>query len=163
MNRSLPLIPLLVFSLCLDAQFGTTAVPQPTGSIIFQYDDAGNQVFRGYHCANCNVGGSKPAPETNEGAGTANVIEDEFSGEIHIYPVPVRDVLTVAWTEKVDHLIAEVSLYEQNTVHWKFQQKNLPVTNREVGIDMSGYYMGVYVVTFRLRDGRTISRNITKL
>ncbi|WP_234110716.1 hypothetical protein [Chryseobacterium sp. R2A-55] len=161
MKRPLLLFPLMIFSLCLDAQFGTTAVPQPTGSIIFQYDDAGNQVFRGYFCPTC-VG--RPAPETNEGPATAATgTEDELSGEIHIYPVPVRDVLTVAWTEKVDDLVAEVSLYEQNTVHWKFRQKNLPNLNREIRIDMHGYYMGVYVLTFRLRDGRTISRNITRL
>ena len=92
----------------------------------------------------------------------SSVEDDTFWREIKIYPVPVKDILTIVWSDKVDRLIDEVSLYEQNTVHWKFQQKNIPNLNRQVQIDMTDYYMGVYILSFQLKDGKIISKNITK-
>ncbi|UOE39863.1 hypothetical protein MTP09_07975 [Chryseobacterium suipulveris] len=159
---------LLTLGLCcglLGAQIKPTGIPQPTGGNVFRYDDAGNQVFRGYVCSNCpmgNKGGETEPSAQPEATASSNPDEDLWS-EIQVYPVPVRDILTIAWTDLADQLIDEVGMYEQNTVHWKFQQKNLPNLNRQVQVDMTHYYMGVYVLTFQLKDGRTISRNIIKL
>lgn len=155
---------LLVFgiSMLFHAQIMPTAVPQPIGSYVFLYDDSGNQIFRGYVCNNCPAPLSKEETSSSEGRTSGEDSTESFWKEVSIYPVPVKDLLTITWKDKVDDLIEEVSLYEQNTVHWKFQQKNFPSIDKQIQIDMSHYYMGVYVLTFQLRDGRVVSKNITK-
>lgn len=159
------------FILCLsllsfigNAQDIDMRVPIAGGAHIFQYDEAGNQIFRGYVCIKCPATDKieEPIKSIKSTVLQNDSSEDKFWNEVQIYPVPVKNVLTIVWSDKVDSLIDEVSLYEQNTVHWKFQQKNMPNLNRQVQIDMTRYYMGVYILTFQLRDGKIISKNITK-
>ncbi|MGH1519544.1 hypothetical protein [Chryseobacterium sp. JK1] len=138
--------------------------------VYFKYDEAGNQIYRG-----TNVAGKKSeemAPKESrlqEQAKTAVVIqntsvmdEKAFWKQIRLYPVPVNDYLTIDWTEEVDGLIESVSLYQHSTVHWKFQQQNIPALNRQVKINMTGYDWGVYILRFTLKDGRVFGRNVTK-
>lgn len=132
------------------------------GSYVFQYDDAGNQIFRGYFCPSCPIQGKKEIQEEADNDIMNGKNSEEFWGEIRIYPVPVRNVLTIDWSDKADALIAHVSIYEQNTVHWRFQQLNIPNLNNQIKIDMTNYYMGVYILTFTLKDGRVLSKNVTK-
>ena len=138
------------------------AIPADPGlqAIVFKYDDAGNQIYRGYAVS------GKQAQEPEDPMMNIELVpiqnDQEFWDQLQIYPVPVKNILTIVWSDKVDNLINEVSIYEQNSAHWKFQQKNLPNLNKQVQIDMTLYYMGVYVLTFQLKDGRTVSKNITK-
>jgi hypothetical protein len=135
-----------------------------TSEIYFKYDEAGNQRYRGP-----DING-KQAPENSgkkeDKVASVSKIQDmtesEFFKEIRLYPVPVNDYLTIDWTDKVDGLIESVSLYQHSTVHWKFQQQNLPSLNKKLNINMTGYDWGVYVVRFVLKDGRIMSKNITK-
>lgn len=46
--------------------------------------------------------------------------------------------------------------------NWNFQQKNTINLNRQVQINMTGYYLGVYVLSFTLKDGRVYTKNIIK-
>lgn len=134
--------------------------------VYFKYDEAGNQRYRGTNSA------AKTAPEelkkTEELKTVASIqqepVMDEkaFFKQIRLYPVPVNDYLTIDWTEEVDGLIESVSLYQHSTVHWKFQQQNIPGLNRKLKINMTGYEWGVYVIRFTLKDGRIFSKNITK-
>lgn len=134
--------------------------------VYFKYDEAGNQRYRGTNAA------AKKAPEVaKQEVKTAETLiakqelqmdEKTFLKNIRLYPVPVNDFLTIDWTEEVDSLIESVSLYQHSTTHWKFQQQNIPGLNRQVKINMSGYYWGVYVLRFTLKDGRVFSRNVTK-
>lgn len=134
--------------------------------VYFKYDEAGNQRYRGTNSA------AKTAPEelkkTEELKTVASIqqepVMDEkaFFKQIRLYPVPVNDYLTIDWTEEVDGLIESVSLYQHSTVHWKFQQQNIPGLNRKLKINMTGYDWGVYVIRFTLKDGRIFSKNITK-
>lgn len=132
--------------------------------VYFKYDEAGNQRYRGTDAAGKQAEGmvskeSKVAAVTRQ----APVIDEKtFLKQIRLYPVPVNDYLTIDWTEEVDGLIESVSLYQHSTVHWKFQQQNIPDLNRQVKINMTGYDWGVYVVRFTLKDGRIFSKNITK-
>lgn len=128
--------------------------------VYFKYDEAGNQRYRG---PDVN------AKQTSEAlaktvADPKNLLMDEktFLKQIRIYPVPVNDYLTIDWTEEADDLIQSVSLYQHSTVHWKFQQQNIPSLNRQLKINMTGYEWGVYILRFTLIDGRIISKNITK-
>lgn len=133
-------------------------------TLYFKYDDAGNQKYRGP-----DINATVKASPTEDNIIAPSIAsqpyseEDKFWSGIRVYPVPVRDVLTIAWSDDADKLIDNVSLYEHATVHWRFQQKNFPELNKQVQINMTGYYMGVYVLTFQLKDGRTVSKNITKL
>lgn len=125
--------------------------------LIFSYDEAGNQVLR-----------RPPLPKITEvhslERGKAAVAEpDPFWLQVHLYPVPVKSTLTIAWNQEVDELIESVTLYQHSSLVNLFQKKNMPALNRELHIDMSRFYMGVYILTFTLKDGRTLSKNITKL
>lgn len=137
--------------------------------VYFKYDEAGNQRYRGTNSA----GKTAPQPAKTE-AKTVSSIQSQpeslsqfidekaFWKQIRLYPVPVNDVLTIDWTEEVDGLIESVSLYQHSTVHWKFQQQNMPDLNKQIKINMTGYDWGVYILRFTLKDGRIFSRNITK-
>ncbi|HCA08438.1 hypothetical protein [Chryseobacterium sp.] len=133
--------------------------------VYFKYDEAGNQRYRGPNAA------GKAAPA--ETAKKENIIpaplqqsvvmdEKTFWKQIRLYPVPVNDVLTIDWTEEADNLIESVSLYQHSTVHWKFQQQNIPGLNRQLKINMTGYDWGIYILRFTLKDGRVFGRNVTK-
>ncbi len=148
--------------------FGQDITPYSTDpvtqSVVFSYDDAGNQIYRGPTIL------IAPRQTLEEGGDQNLITESEspvitnegFWNEVEIYPVPVKDILTIRWTDKANNMISEVSLYEQNTVHWKFQQQNLPNLNQQIRIDMTDYYMGVYILTFQLKDGSIMTKNITK-
>ncbi|QBJ86654.1 hypothetical protein DDI74_10435 [Chryseobacterium gleum] len=138
--------------------------------IYFKYDEAGNQRYRGTDIAGKKIE-ETPLKETalQEQARTASIVQEipamdekTFWKQIRLYPVPVNDYLTIDWTEEVDGLIESVSLYQHSTVHWKFQQQNIPELNRQVKINMTGYDWGVYILRFTLKDGRVFGRNITK-
>ncbi|MGK6343253.1 hypothetical protein ACMGDK_13510 [Chryseobacterium sp. DT-3] len=133
--------------------------------VYFKYDEAGNQRYRGTNSAGKTT--QEPAKTESKTVGVTQVqsqMMDEatFWKQIRLYPVPVNDVLTIDWTEEVDGLIESVSLYQHSTVHWKFQQQNIPNLNKQLKINMTGYEWGVYVVRFTLKDGRVFSKNITK-
>ncbi len=128
--------------------------------IYFKYDEAGNQRYRGN-----NINGKQSENTTQQQVNKApekDGQEEEFWREVSVYPVPVKDVLTVQWSGKADELIDTVSMYQHSIVGWNFQQKNIPSLNRQVQIDMSGYYLGVYVLSFTLRDGKVYTKNILK-
>lgn len=138
--------------------------------VYFKYDEAGNQRYRGTNSA----GKAVPESAKTEAKTTSSILaqsesqtaaimdEATFWKQIRLYPVPVNDVLTIDWTEEADSLIESVSLYQHSTVHWKFQQQNMPELNKQLKINMTGYDWGVYVLRFILKDGRIFSRNITK-
>ncbi|MDQ1097101.1 MULTISPECIES: hypothetical protein [Chryseobacterium] len=137
--------------------------------VYFKYDEAGNQRYRGTNAAakkaqDVQLAERSKTQKTTIAAVKQDPVIDEksFWKQIRLYPVPVNDVLTIDWTEEVDGLIESVSLYQHSTVHWKFQQQNLPDLNRKLKINMTGYDWGIYVLHFTLKDGRVFSRNITK-
>lgn len=132
--------------------------------VYFKYDEAGSQRYRGpdTHAKQSPETLSSSASKTSGIAQSLTMDEETFWKQIRLYPVPVNDVLTIDWSEETDKLIEAVSLYQHSTVHWKFQQQNIPGLNRELKINMTGYDWGVYVLRFTLKDGRIFSKNITK-
>lgn len=133
--------------------------------VYFKYDEAGNQIYRGPNSAGKNAPdeSAKKVTETLSSPKQVSAINEEtFWKQIRLYPVPVNDVLTIDWTEEADNLIESVSLYQHSTVHWKFQQQNIPGLNRQLKINMTGYDWGIFILRFTLKDGRVFGRNITK-
>jgi len=132
--------------------------------VYFKYDEAGNQRYRGPDVNGKQVQETFAKTEAKAASVTSSTVIDEktFWKQIRLYPVPVNDYLTIDWTDQVDGLIESVSLYQHSTVHWKFQQQNIPSLNKHLKINMTGYEWGVYVLHFTLKDGRVFSKNITK-
>ena len=129
-------------------------------TVYFKYDEAGNQRYRGLGSAAKQT--AETLSKTESLAQPLVMDEKAFWKQIRLYPVPVNDILTIDWTEEIDGLIESVSLYQHSTVHWKFQQQNLPELNKEIKINMSSYDWGIYILRFTLKDGRIFTRNITK-
>lgn len=127
--------------------------------VYFKYDEAGNQKYRGPEDL---AGKASKQLKTASLTQTPVLDEKNFWKQVRLYPVPVNDVLTIDWTEETDKLIEYASLYQHSTVHWKFQQQNIPGLNRQLKINMTGYDWGVYILRFTLKDGRIFSKNITK-
>lgn len=135
--------------------------------VYFKYDEAGNQQYRGISIAEKTAREpskteSKTITVVQTQPESQMIDETSFWKQIRLYPVPVNDVLTIDWAKQVDGLIESVSLYQHSTVHWKFQQQNLPSLNKQLKINMTNYDWGIYVVRFTLKDGRIFSKNITK-
>lgn len=127
--------------------------------VYFKYDEAGNQRYRGDDAT-----ASAAQQEVLREAATAQIPEDgKFWSQVQVYPVPVRDQLTISWKEEVNELIDNVTLYQHAISGNVFQKKYLPNINRNVQINMGGMYMGVYILSFQLKDGRVMTRNILKL
>lgn len=146
---------LSAFSLVL----GFLGFSQTTTEVYFKYDEAGNQRYRG-----TNISARQAAPDKTKAVSSQKEDEKDkkFWEGVKIYPVPVKDILTLEWTDENNALIENVSLYEHNRVDFVFQQKNIPNINKQVQVDMSKMYMGVYVLSFQLKDGKVISRNIIR-
>lgn len=127
--------------------------------IYFKYDEAGNQRYRGTNISARQTQDTQQEPVVITPTKTE---EEKFWAELNLYPVPVKDVLTIQWTDTVNELIDTVSLYQHSVTSWNFQQKNSVTLNRQVQINMTGYYLGVYILSFTLKDGRVYTKNIIK-
>ena len=127
--------------------------------IYFKYDEAGNQRYRGTNISARQTQDTQQEPVVITPTKTE---EEKFWAELNLYPVPVKDVLNIQWTDTVNELIDTVSLYQHSVTSWNFQQKNAVALNRQVQINMTGYYLGVYILSFTLKDGRVYTKNIIK-
>jgi len=127
-------------------------------TLIFDYDAAGNQIYRGP-----NTTSSKTSEETAFSLQEEILSEeDKFWLNMRIYPVPVKDILTIDWNEDNDSLIKHITLYQHSTLANVYQKQKMPNDNRHLEINMSGFYPGVYILSFELYDGNVISKNIVK-
>ncbi|ROI03280.1 MULTISPECIES: hypothetical protein [unclassified Chryseobacterium] len=165
----IPLLQILAVTMSPMA-FGQI-IPQPQAKAYFSHDEAGNQIYRGdlplmfsrVAPKDDDTPEIRPKPASLQESQNNTISESQFWSNVNVYPVPVKDVLTITWNEKVDNLIADIGLYEQSTIHWVFQNAKISSLDRKVQIDMSKQYMGVYILTFTLKDGRRLSKNITKI
>ena len=68
----------VVLGFSLKAQEVNVSAPDQQGAYVFKYDDAGNQIHRGYVCNNCPVQGKQETPP--EEGSSSNEVEndDEF-------------------------------------------------------------------------------------
>jgi len=158
----------LFISMSVFSQSVPAPVEQPEANIpgdpqlqamVFSYDEAGNQIYRGSTISSSG----KTTPEEDPTVQSQSLsTDDSFWLGIQVYPVPVKDVLTISWNKENNDLIENVSLYQHTTLSFLFEQKNYANLNNQVQVDMSSYYMGVYVLRFQLKDGRVMTRNITK-
>lgn len=155
-NQNIQYMKSKLFYFCL-LFIGCSAFAQTT--VYFKYDEAGNQRYRGDVVTAQTI----QSQSLRQAATSEPTNEEKFWSMIQIYPVPVKDHLTISWSVEANEMIDHVTLYQHSTLANVFSKKNLPNLNRTVNINMSGMYMGVYILSFQLKDGRTMSKNITKL
>lgn len=64
--------------------------------IYFKYDEAGNQRYRG---TNINARQAQDKQQEPVAITTSKTDEEKFWAELNLYPIPVKEVLTIQWTE----------------------------------------------------------------
>ena len=123
--------------------------------VIFNYDEAGNQIYRG------TASGTGRMASSAEIA-TSPTLADQIANKIQTVPVPVKTVLNVIWEQDIKDYIIKIDLLAYNsfqimeTVDVKSKMGNSYVFN------MSNYPYGVYYLRFYLSDGSIFNRTITK-
>lgn len=126
-------------------------------TVIFKYDEAGNQIFRGL-CDGCKETSEKSsvAEETK-----AQTIAQQVANNIKVAPVPVKTNLTILWDVKVKDYIKRIELVPYNDVRILsfFDMKN---TSTSCVFNMESYHYGVYYLKFYLSDGSIYTKTITK-
>lgn len=160
MKKILPL-PFLFFSALIYSQLTTINIalpPQPDPSIvIFTYDIAGNQVYRGpdgITCINCK----------NEEDNETSVISlsDQVANKIKAAPVPVKTDLTVIWDLSIKDYITKIELLPYNAFNIMETVNVTSLTDNSYMFKMSNYAYGVYYIKFHLTDGSIYTRTVTK-
>ncbi len=85
---------------------------------------------------------------------------EEIASKIEVYPVPVQDFLNIRWAQEVDDLVDRIVLSDM------LGRVSLPITKPansfQTRINISSYSDGVYIVSFFLKDGRRLNKNILK-
>lgn len=121
------------------------------GKLVFNYDNAGNQVLRTF-CINCV---SKNSNDTKE-----SIPEDVQSlDDISYFPNPVLQELNLSWELKEEKRVAEIQLFSLSGA----QLKNLSVgNNNQVVIAFDSYPSGVYMVYIVYNTGEQKTIKIIK-
>lgn len=123
--------------------------------VIFNYDDSGNQIYRGTSSSTGRIASSTESASTP-------TLADQIANKIQTAPVPVKTVLNVIWEQDIKDYILKIDLLAYNsfqimeTVNVKSKMGNSYV------FDMSKYPYGVYYLKFYLSDGNIYTRTITK-
>lgn len=123
-----------------------TATPV-TSVLDFSYDSSGNQIKRSFRSLLVIV--PKTAPQ------------DNFLEHIQLFPVPVKNELTIKWDNKISGQIFSIGIYDHNQLK-HFYKDNLNNDESQVHVNMSTYYSGLYIIQFTLSDGRIYSKTIIK-
>lgn len=156
---------ILFFYLCFFSSFfysqkeQQVAIAQPPQSdptiVIFGYDEAGNQVFRGSTgpvCASCRG---------TESESTAS-LADQIENKIQAAPVPVKTDLTVIWDLSIKDYITKIELLPYNAFNIMETLNINSLTDNSYVFRMSRYSYGVYYLKFYLSDGSIYTRTVTK-
>lgn len=129
--------------------------------IIFEYDEAGNQVFRGFeeqsNSSNTD-NNSKPLIHNS----TYNEEELAFFRKVQVSPNPTPDILYVDIdSQETKNSIDHILLVDMRglTLHRLEIKKSLPL---RFPIDLRHYPYGVYVLYFHMKDVKVFSKSIIK-
>ncbi|MCG2794175.1 MAG: hypothetical protein L6262_11585 [Weeksellaceae bacterium] len=141
---------------CQRSQVVVVGPPQSDASIVlFSYDTAGNQVFRGPSGSVCT--GCRDA-ESN----ITTSLADQLENKIHAAPVPVKTDLTIMWDLSIKDYIVKIELLPYNTFSILETVNVSSLSNNSYLFKMNRYNYGVYYIKFYLTDGSIYTRTITK-
>lgn len=123
--------------------------------VIFSYDNAGNQVFRGpigIDCTSCKGTESESTPS----------LAYQIENKIQAAPVPVKTDLTVIWDLSIKDYITKIELLPYNAFNIMETVNVSSLTDNSYVFRMGNYSYGVYYLKFYLTDGSIYTRTITK-
>ncbi len=148
--RNYLLLLFLGFSLFVEAQ----------DKIVFEYDNAGNQIKREL-CLKC----SNPNHKTTAPKEIVALLEEDlqkFTPEdvISYYPNPVKEELYIKWELVVDKKVTSIYLYALNGQILKTYD-NLEKTNA-LNIPFFNYPTGVYLIALVYNNGEQKTIKIEK-
>ncbi|WP_312311152.1 T9SS type A sorting domain-containing protein [Empedobacter brevis] len=127
-------------------------------SVVFSYDEAGNQISRIAHSLeiSSNSSGNKTTMYVSD-----STSEDLFFEYIQLFPVPVQNDLTIKWDNNVDGEIFSIGIYNHSQLNF-FYKENVQSLSGHLEINMSTYNPGIYIIQFTLNDGRVYAKSIIK-
>lgn len=132
---------------------------QAQTNVVFNYDNAGNQISR---LLSDNYSNQSSSSIISTILKQNNKTEEElFWEKVQIYPVPVKNILTITWNTDISNLVSNINLYEHNTLSNLFSLNTNHLNNR-IEINMTGYNIGVYIISFTLKNGKIYTHNIIK-
>lgn len=156
MKRFLFSFALFYFSLSL-AQRNSINIAQPpidNSVVIFGYDEAGNQIFRGLGGVVCTT--CKPSEPQQQS------LADLVSNKIKAAPVPVKDDLTVLWDVSIRDYIVSIDLLPYNAFNITESVNIKSLSDNSYVFRMSHLPYGVFYLKFNLSDGSVYTRTVTK-
>lgn len=146
-----------LFFLC----FCLTGATYAQTEVVFRYDEAGNQVYRGPSSSEDKTKtNSKEESENSPQLSLMSAEEVAFWKEVKMAPVPVKDMLTIMVSEEIQKNLQEISVYDM-LGNMLYMKKNASESSR-TGINMGHYIEGAYVVKFHLQGGEIYSQTILK-
>ncbi len=117
----------------------------------FGHDAAGNMTSKG-----CLLG-------SQSSNSTSNLQDnpEQIKNRIQVYPNPTSSLVTVAWDQEVNLLIAQMRIVSLSGAFDVTVPKN--VTGYTYSANLSLQPAGIYILSVTLTSGQTISKNIMKL
>ena len=157
MKKSLFSFFIFCLSLFYSQKANVVIVQPPTDQslVIFQYDDAGNQIYRGLGCFIC-CSTCRPGQEN------ASSLADQVANKIQAAPVPVKTDLTVIWDVSIQNFIVSIDLLPYNAFNITESVNIKSLNTNSYIFRMSHLPYGVYYLKFNLSDGSVYTRTVTK-
>lgn len=125
--------------------------------IIFEYDEAGNQIFRGVDDSNADNDSNQENIDS-----TYNEEELAFFRKVRVSPNPTPDILYVDIdSEETKNSIDYILLVDMRgmTLQRIEIKKYLPL---RFPVDLRHYPYGVYILYFHMKDVKVFSKSIIK-
>lgn len=129
--------------------------PDPT-LVVFRYDQAGNQIYRGESCINCCTN-CRPGQEES-----SVTLADQVANKIQAAPVPVKTDLNVIWDVSIKDFIVSIDLLPYNSFNITESVNLTSLNTNSYTFRMSHLPYGVYYLKFNLSDGSVYSRSVIK-
>lgn len=160
MKKTIHFLACILGFICYSQETQKIIVRPPDPSdptiVIFSYDYAGNQVFRGPTgiavCTSC---------KGSESESTAP-LADQVENKIKVAPVPVKTNLTVIWDLNIKDYITKIELLPYNAFNIMETVDINSLTENSYIFKMSNYAYGIYYLKFYLTDGSIYTRTVTK-
>jgi hypothetical protein len=141
--------------------FCLTGTAYAQTEVVFHYDEAGNQVYRGpFSSEDKTKNNAKEEPENSPQLSLMSAEEAAFWKEVKMAPVPVKDILTIIVSEEIRKNLQEISVY--NMLGNMLYTKKRASDSSRTEISMGHYIEGAYVVKFILKGGKIYSQTILK-
>lgn len=137
---------------CLSGQ-GTGLDGTGTKTIVFSYDNSGNQIMRQF------VENFSPIQDKNEPQQELPLSE-LFEKAIIVYPNPTRGLFYIEWEKEISNYIFQVRVLSASAVLQLLEVKN---SENKLSIDLTLSQSGIYFVQFIFTDQSIVSKKIIKL